>query len=86
MKRIDKLRWGAKREVAKSKGFDRWVDLVRYRPAKTKLNLESVARDLYQKEVAIQFAGWWVLKRKAAGIELPFPSEEYLEEFLGEGV
>lgn len=86
MKRKDVLINNARLKVAKSLKFDTWWELVRFRSEWKKTQLHKVANDIYLKDMPLEFAGWWVIKRNKLDDFRPFPEPEDLEEFLNQDV
>lgn len=86
MKRKDKIMQDCRNKVAESMRYKNWYELIRFKPRQTQSRINKVLESTFNKEMPMQFAGWWVLKRNKLEDFRPFPEKEHLEEFLNEEV
>ena len=71
-------------KVALANRYETWWNMIRLSNRWKREQLNKQANDIFNKEMPLQFAGWWVLKKERENISLPFPETEHLIQFLNE--
>lgn len=77
----DKIFAECRHNVAISMKADTWNELIRFKPLENVERYTNVAMEIYHREVALRFSGWWAIKRVKEDLP-PFPETTHLEEFL----